>query len=55
MQQCHLTEVCEIFDNLFEIRTHKKSTRNNGFLLQVPEVHIQLTKSVFSFNGCEVL
>ena len=37
-------EVCEIFGNFFEIRTHGKTTRNNGFLLQVPKVRLQLTK-----------
>ena len=26
-------EVCEIFDNFFEVRTHEKFMKNNGFLL----------------------
>ena len=48
---CPDGEVYEIFDNFFEIRTHEKTMRNNGFLLQVPKVHLQLTKSCAK---CEV-
>ena len=44
-------KVCETFDDSFEIRTHKKSTRNNGFLLQIHKVHLQLTKSCFHSMG----
>ena len=45
------SEFCEPFDNFFEIRRHKKSTRNNGFLLQVPKVRLQLTMSCFRSMG----
>ena len=51
VKKCLNGEVCEIFDNFFEIRTHEKSTRNNGFLLQVPKVRLQLTKSCFRLKG----
>ena len=44
-------KVCETFDNSFEIKTHIKSTRNNGFLLQIHKVHLQLTKSCFHSMG----
>ena len=47
VKKCPNGEVCEIFDNFFETGTHKKTTRNNGFLLQVPK----LTKSCFRAMG----
>ena len=48
VKKCLKGEVCEIFDNFFEIRTHEKSTRNNGFLLQVPQVRSQLITTVYN-------
>ena len=51
VKKCLKGEVCEIFDNFFEIRTHEKSTRNNGLLLQVPQVRSQLIKSCFCSMG----
>ena len=47
VKKCLNGEVCEIFDNFFEVRTHEKTARNNGFLLQVSKVGLQLTKSCF--------
>ena len=36
VKKCLNSGFCEPYDNFFEIKRHKKSTRNNGFLLQVP-------------------
>ena len=47
VKKCLNGEVCQISDNFFEIRTHKKTMRNNGFLLRVPKIRLQLTKSCF--------
>ena len=47
VKKCLNGEVCEIFDNFFEIRTHEKTARNNGFLFQVSKVCLQVTKSCF--------
>ena len=44
-------KVCETFNNSFEIRTHNKFTRNNGFLFQIHKIHLQLTKSCFHSMG----
>ena len=51
VKKCLNGKVCEIFDNFFEIRTHEKTTRDNGFLLQVPKVRLQLSKSCFRSVG----
>ena len=45
--KCLNGEICEMFDNSSETRTHEKTTRNNGFLWQVREVRLQLAKSCF--------
>ena len=50
-KKCLNGEVCEIFDNFFKTRTHEKSTRNNGFFLQVSKVRLQLTESCFRSIG----
>ena len=51
VKKCLNGKVREIFDNFFEIRTHEKSSRNNGFLLQIPKERLQLTKSCFRSMG----
>ena len=51
VNKCLNKGVREIFDHFLEIKTHEKSTRNNGFLLQVPKVPHQLTKSCFHSMG----
>ena len=51
LKKCLNGEVCEIFDNFFEIRTHEKTARSNGFLLQVPKVRLQFIKSCFRSMG----
>ena len=52
VKKCLNGEVCEIIDNFFALGTDTKTTRNNGFLLQVPKVRLQLTKScLIDFTG----
>ena len=51
LKKCLNGEVCEIFDNFFQIRTHEKTARSNGFLLQVPKVRLQFIKSCFRSMG----
>ena len=51
VNKCLNKGVREIFDHFLEIKTYEKSTRNNGFLLQVHKVHLQLTKSCFRSMG----
>ena len=51
VKKCSNGEVFEIFDSFFEIGTHKKTARNNGFSFQVPKMRLQLTKSCFRSMG----
>ena len=38
------------FKNYFEIRTPFAATRNNGYLLQIPKVKLQVRKGFFSMG-----
>ena len=40
--------------NLFTVKNHGKSTRNNGFILEIPLVKLQLTKSMFRSMGVTI-
>ena len=54
VKKCLNNELCNNFEGFFEIRHHQRSTRNNGFLLQVPKVKLQLAKSGFRSMGVKI-
>lgn len=51
VKKCLNGEVCENFETFFTIRNHKVNTRNNGLMLQVPKVRLQLAKFGFRSMG----
>jgi hypothetical protein len=54
VKKCLNNEVCESFLTFFTIRNHEINTRNNGFLLQVPRVRLQLAKFGFRSMGVKI-
>ena len=54
MKKCLNGELSENFENFFDIRNHERTTRNHGFLLQIPKVKLQLAKSGFRSMGVKI-
>ena len=47
VRKCLDKQLCENFRNFFTVRAHEQNTRNNGFMLEVPKVKLQVAKSSF--------
>ena len=41
----------ETFDNYFEVQRHSKATRNNGFLLKLPKIKLEVARGSFYYGG----
>ena len=43
--KCFESKLSENFQNVFTIRAYEQNTRNNGFMLETPQVKLKVTKS----------
>ena len=53
-RKCLDRQFCENFQNFFNVRAHEQNTRNNGFMLEVPKVKLQVAKSSFRPMGAKI-
>ena len=44
-------KVCKNFENYFEVIESKINTRNNGTLIRLPKVKLEVTRKSFFFQG----
>ena len=49
--QCLTNNVCKNFENYFEVIESKINTRNNGRLIRLPKVKLEVTPKSFFFQG----
>ena len=49
VRKCLENKVCENFVNYFDIKSHQKVTRNNGFMINLPKVKLHYSRSGFYF------
>ena len=54
VRKCLDRQLCENFQNFFTVRVHEQNTANNGFMLEVPKVRLQVAKSSFRSMGVRV-
>ena len=54
VRKCLDRQCCENFQNFFTLRAHEQNTRNNGFMLEVPKVKVQVAKSSFRPMGVKI-
>ena len=54
VRKCLDRQCCENFLNFFTLRAHEQNTRNNGFMLEVPKVKLQVAKSSFRSMGVKI-
>ena len=51
VHQCFTNNVCENFDNYLEVIESKINTRNNGTLIRLPKVKLEVSRKSFFFQG----
>ena len=51
VKKCIEGLMCEEFNNYFILKNHNKCTRNNGYLLTIPKVKLELSNSGFFSMG----
>ena len=51
--RCLKMDLCENFENYFEIIESKYATRNNKRLIRLPKVRLECAKKSFYFNGAK--
>ena len=51
VHQCLTNNVCKNFENYFEVIESKINTRNNGTLIRLPKVKLEVTRKSFFFQG----
>ena len=54
VKKCLGGQLCENFQDFFTVRAHEQNTRNNGFMLEVPKVKLQVAKSSFRLMGVKI-
>ena len=54
VRKCLDRQFCENFRNFFTVRVHEQNTRNNGFMLKVPKVKLQVAKPSFRSLGVKI-
>jgi hypothetical protein len=47
-------EVCTNFEGYFQIHQHHMATRNNGYLLVLPKMKLELGKQSFKYSGAKL-
>ena len=50
----HKNNVCNSFENYFQIKTTQVNTRSNGTMLSIPKVKLNVSRSSFYFQGTVV-
>ena len=53
VKKCLDRQLCENFQDFFTVREHEQNTKNNGFMLEVPKVKLQVAKSSFRSMGAK--
>ena len=54
VRQCVNGEVCSNFKDYFVVAKHGKGTRNDGFLLQLPKLKLEYSRSSFRYIGASL-
>ena len=54
IKKCLDRQLCETCQYFFTVRAHEQNTRNNGFMLEVPKVKLQVAKSSFRSMGVKI-
>ena len=49
--QCFTNNACKNFENYFEVIESKINTRNNGTLIRLPKVKLEVTRKSILFQG----
>ena len=49
VHQCLINNVCKTFENYFEVVKSTINTRNNGTLIRLPKVKLEVTRKLFFF------
>ena len=51
VHRCITKHICENFENYFELIETKINTRNNGTLIRLPKVKLEVARKSFFFQG----
>ena len=51
VHQCLINNVYKNFENYFEVIESKINTRNNGTLIRLPNMKLEVTRKSFFFQG----
>ena len=54
LKKCLDRQLFENFQDFFTVGAHEQNTRNNGFMLEVPKVKLQVAKSSFRSMGVKI-
>ena len=54
VRKCLDRQFCENFQNFFTVRADEQNTRNNGFMLEVSKVKLQVAKPNFQSMGAKI-
>ena len=54
VRKCIENDVCENFENYFEIHQTNFNTRNNNAMVKIPKVKLESARKSFSFQGAVI-
>ena len=54
VRKCLDKEICNNFQEYFEINEHNCGTRNNGIMLKCPKVKLEFARQAFRFSAAKI-
>ena len=51
VRKCLMSDVCDRFENYFQLTNHNIATRNKGYLIKLPKIQLEYSRPSFYYMG----
>ena len=54
VHQCLYGNVCDVFNNYFHLKNTRVATRNNGSMVDIPRIRLEVARASFYYQGASI-
>ena len=54
VHQCLYGNTCDVFENYFHLKKTRMATRNNGSMVDIPQIRLEVARASFYFQGASI-
>ena len=54
VHQCFYGNTCDVFENYFHLKKTRMATRNNGSMVDIPQIRLEVARASFHFQGASI-